>query len=307
MTAIRPLIPPKEDMERQPMLTVVCGETGVGKTFRNVIEIYQYLEDNPSIGKKGRKVLIFDVNDDDYPMFSTVSPDHLRKLKNIQARRIRPLTKDGRNMTIEEKRELVEKMVNQFKEGLLVLEDLDKYMTGAKGQTVVGLLTTNRHNGLDILIGHQSIAKVTTTEWQNCTCLRLHQQVDDIHKYRDRIPNYFLVRIASFIVEEQYDLANQLWSDGKIAKYTYKKQRSFFVYIDMRRLKISGCSQQAFIRAAKKFVDAEQQRKIKMMLLERDHKDKPLYKNRKEATIKLITNLLRHHESNRESPVQQAA
>ncbi len=290
---------------RQPMLMVVVGETGVGKTFRNVITIYQYLMKIPRTGKKARKALMFDVNDDDYPMFHTVSPDHIHKLKSVQARRIRPITPEGKNMTIDEKREVVEKMIHNFKDGLLVTEDLDKYMTGAKGQSIVGLLTTNRHNGLDIMISHQSIAKITTTEWQNCTWLRIHHQVDDISRYENRIPNYFLVRIATFIVDEQYKLANKAWSKGEISEYKYKKQRSFFVYVDMRKLKIQGCSQAAFIRAAKKFIDMEQQKRINMMMDELDANDQPKYASRREATIHLIIEYLEHHQPREENPLPE--
>ena len=46
--------------DRQPMLMIVCGETGVGKTYRTVFEIEQYIKDDKKTGKKGRKVLIFE-------------------------------------------------------------------------------------------------------------------------------------------------------------------------------------------------------------------------------------------------------
>lgn len=276
----------KQD-ERQPMLMLVCGETGVGKTFRNILEIENYLRDNPLLNRKGRKVLIFDVNDDDYECYTTVNPDFIRDLKLIRARRIRPLTRFGQTMSIEEKRDMVERMVKQFTDGLLVLEDLDKYMTGAKGQTIVGLLTTNRHHGMDIMISHQSIAKITTTEFQNCTWLRLHKQVDDITRYRNRIPNYFLVRIATLIVEEQYLIGNI----------------RYFVYVNMRKLKLRGCSAEAFIRACKKYLDTEENAMIRRMMLERNFQGKLLYKNRNEVVIKLINELMRYHELNYQSPI----
>lgn len=276
----------KQD-ERQPMLMLVCGETGVGKTFRNILEIENYLRDNPLLFRKGRKVLIFDVNDDDYECYTTVDPDFIRDLRLIRARRIRPLTKYGQTMSIEEKRDMVERMVKQFTDGLLVLEDLDKYMTGAKGQTIVGLLTTNRHHGLDIMISHQSIAKITTTEFQNCTWLRLHKQVDDVTRYRNRIPNYFLVRIATLIVEEQYLIGNI----------------RYFVYVNMRKLKLRGCSVQAFIRACKKYLDTEENAMIRRMMLERNFQGKLLYKDRNEVVVKLIGELLRYHELSYQSPI----
>lgn len=273
--------------ERQPMLMLVCGETGVGKTFRNILEIENYLRNNPILARLGRKVLIFDVNDDDYECYMTVSPDHIRELRIIRARRIRPLTRCGEMMSLIEKRDTVERMVKQFMDGLLVLEDLDKYMVGAKGQTIVGLLTTNRHHGLDIMISHQSIAKITTTEFQNCTWLRLHKQVDDITRYRNRIPNYFLVRIATLIVEEQYLIGNI----------------RFFVYVNMRKLRIRGCSQQAYIRACKKYLDTEENGMIKRMMMERDFQGKLIHKNRNEVVVKLIDELLRYHEVNYQSPI----
>jgi hypothetical protein len=272
---------------RQPLLMLVCGETGVGKTHQNKKEIENYLKPDPGIKRIGRKVLIFDVNDDDYECYLTVDPKYIRNLKNIAARRIRPITSCGETMSIEEKRDMVERMVKQFTNGLLVLEDLDKYMTGAKGQTIVGLLTTNRHSGLDIMISHQSIAKITTTEFQNCTWIRLHKQVDDVSRYRNRIPNYFLVRIASLIVEEQYLIGNI----------------RFFVYINMRKLQIRGCSETAFIRACKKYIDTEENSMIKRMMLERDFQGRLLYKNRNEVVVKLILELLRYHELNKNSPL----
>ena len=276
----------KQD-ERQPLLMLVCGETGVGKTFRNILEIENYLRDYPEVNRKGRKVLIFDVNDDDYQCYTTVSPDFIRDLRLIRARRIRPLTRFGQTMSTDEKRDLVERMVKQFTDGLLVLEDIDKYMASAKGQTIVSLLTTNRHHGLDIMISHQSIAKITTTEFQNCTWLRLHKQVDDVTRYRNRIPNYFLVRIATMIVEEQYLIGNTF----------------FFVYVNMRKLKLRGCSIEAYIRACKKYIDTEENGMVRRMMLERDFHGRLIYKNRNEVVVKLIGELLRYHEVNFQSPI----
>jgi hypothetical protein len=240
--------------------------------------------------------LVFDVNDDDYPQFPTVSVKHIHLLKSIRPRRIRPIKEDGRNMSTEEKRDVVELMVNEFKEGLLVLEDLDKYMVGAKGQSVVGLLTTNRHNKLDIMISHQSIAKITTTEWQNCTWLRLHHQVDDVSRYESRIPNFFVVRIATYIVDEQYEMANDAFAEGLIDEKEYKQRKSFFVYVNMRKLKIRGCSMNAFIRACKKYIDSHGQKRIRDLLQEKDLYDKPVYKNKLAVMVKIIRDLMRLFE-----------
>jgi regulation of enolase protein 1 (concanavalin A-like superfamily) len=170
---------------------------------------------------------------------------------------------------------------------------------------MIGALCTVRHKGIDLLLTHQSIAKISTTEWQNCTWLRLHHQVDDITRYRERIPKYQLVRMAQFIVDEQYELAHTANAAGKINEAEFKKRKSFFVYVDMRRQKVLGCSKDSFIRAAKKFIDQEESRKVGMMLQERDWSDKPVYANRNAVVIKLITEKLKFHEEKVIYPMEE--
>lgn len=301
----KPIVYKVEELERQPMVYLVCGETGVGKTFRNQLEIKRYMQNDPdtlftnaegSVEKQGRKALVFDTNDDDYS-YRTVSPDHINLLTQVAARRIRPFNPDGSPMSEDQKKEVVAKILKYYQNGLVVLDDIDHYMTGAKGQAMIGALCTVRHKGIDLLLTHQSIAKISTTEWQNCTWLRLHHQVDDITRYRERIPKYSLVRIAQHIVDEQYDLAHLAYSTGKISENEFKRRKAFFVYVDMRRQKIFGCSRDAFIRACKKFMDQELNRKITMMLQERDWENKTVYANRNEAAIKIISDFLRFHEN----------
>ncbi len=299
----KPIVYSNEDLERDPFVMLIIGEMGVGKTFRTNQEIKYYMMDNVETGKKGRKVLAFDTNSHDYPLFRTVSPNHIKALTKVAARRILPFKLGGKAMSNIEKREVAEKIVNHFKNGLVVLDDTDSYMSGAKGQSLIGALTTVRHKGIDILFSHQSLGKVTTTQFQACTFIRLHHQVDPVTKYKERIPNYPIVRIAQLIVNEQYDLCSKAMDEGKFeTESEYKKQRSFFVYIDMRRRKVSGCTRAAYIRACKRFIDQEEKTTIRMMLNERDFYDKPIYENRNAAIIELISNYLRYHDSKLQHP-----
>ena len=299
----KPISYKKEDLERQPMIMLVCGETGVGKTYRNKQEIKHYMMNNLLMGKKGRKVLAFDTNDDDYPQFRTVSPNHLKALTKVSSRRIRPFNSDGSPMDNDEKKEVITKIMKHYKNGLVVLDDIDHYMTGAKGQSMIGALCTVRHKGIDIVLTHQSVAKITTSEWQNCTWLRLHHQVDDVTRYRERIPKYQMVRIGQLIVDEQYELCSNAFAMGKITELEYKIQKSFFVYVNMREQRIKGCSRAAFIRACKKFIDQEESRKVKMLLNEQDFDGNNIYKTKNEAIVKLISDKLRYHEDGLNSPM----
>lgn len=292
----KPIAYQKEDLERQPMIMLVCGETGVGKTYRNKLEIKRYMTDDPVTGKKGRKVLAFDTNDDDYPEFRTVSPNHLKALTKVASRRIRPFNTDGSPMDDNDKKEVVDKILNHFRNGMIVLDDIDHYMAGAKGQSMIGALCTVRHKGIDVLLTHQSVAKITTSEWQNCTWLRLHHQVDDVTRYRDRIPKYQMVRIAQLIVDEQYDMCSRAFAMGEITESAYKVQKSFFVYVNMRHRKIMGCSRAAFIRACKRYIDQEEGKKVRMLLQERDFKGKHKYKDRNAAIVKMICDYTLYHD-----------
>ncbi len=300
----KPIAYSNEDLQRDPFVMLIIGEMGVGKTYRTNQEIKYYMVDNPKTGKKGRKVLAFDTNGHDYPTFKTVNPNYIKALTRIAARRILPLKQGGIPMNNIEKREVAEKIVNHFKNGLVVLDDTDSYMASAKGQSLIGALTTVRHKGIDILFSHQSLAKVTTTQFQACTWIRLHHQVDPVTKYKDRIPNYPLVRIAQLIVNEQYDLCSQAMDNGDFTtEQAYKRQKSFFVYIDMRRRKVIGCTRSAYIRACKRFIDQEEKATIRMLLSERDFYNKPIYPNRNDAIIKMILKYLRYHDNKLRNPI----
>lgn len=295
----KPIRYSKAELERQPMIMLVCGETGVGKTYRNKQEIKKYLRDDPVKKRPGRKVLAFDTNDDDYPEFRSVNPNHVKALTVAAARRIRPYHIDGRPMDTADKKVVVEKILKHFRNGLVVLDDIDHYMSGAKGQSMIGALCTVRHKGIDILLTHQSIAKITTSEWQNCTWLRLHHQVDDVTRYRERIPRYALVRIAQLIVDEQYQASSRAFAAGRFSQAVFQERKSFFVYINMREQKLSGCCRRAFIRNAKRYLDQEEGKKIRMLLNEQSFAGVPVYKDRNAVLMKLIGELLLCHEVGR--------
>lgn len=292
----------KDELERDPMVMLICGEMGVGKTYRSLLEIKWYMTNMPEVNKKGRKVLVFDVNGADYPDFKTVNPNYIKALTKVAPRRILPFKNNRNPMTTAEKKEVVSKILDHYKNGLVVLDDIDSYMAGQKGQDMIGALVTVRHKGLDMLLSHQSISKITTTEWEACTWLRLHHQVDDVTRYRDRIPKYKMVRLAQLIVNEQYELGIKAMTDGKLSPLEYKIRKSFFVYVNMREQKIMGCSRAAFIRACKRLIDQEEGKKIRRLLNEQDFYGKPIYKDRNAVIIKLISDYLRHHDSGNTPP-----
>jgi hypothetical protein len=244
------------DLERTPLLTIVCGMKGVGKTWQGVKDIDRYVIDNPRTGKRGRKVLILDFNNEEsYQKYKAVLPKYIKTLTEPRARRIPPFDEQGKGYDLDKMKAVAEYAIFNFKNGLLVLEDIDKYMTGAKGKSLIGAMTTNRHSGMDLLITHQSVSKVTQTEWQNAAFVRLHHQLDDVDRISDALPNYPLMKIAQIIVDRRYYEAVRQYKElGAIDEDEFKKRRSFFVYIDMLEHKIIGGTPEEFRVAAMEFI-----------------------------------------------------
>jgi hypothetical protein len=244
------------ELERQPLLTIVCGMKGVGKTYQGLKEIDRYIMDNPRTGKKGRKALILDFNNEEsYQKYKAVLPKYIKALTETKARRIPPFDEHGKQYDLDKMKQVAEYVIFNFKNGLLVLEDIDKYMVGAKGKSLIGAMTTNRHSGMDIMITHQSVSKVTQTEWQNAAFVRLHHQLDDVDRIEDSLPNYPLMKIAQILVDRRYYEAVRQYKElNAISDDEFKKRRSFFVYIDMLEHKIIGGTADEFKAAVMEFI-----------------------------------------------------
>ena len=130
--------------------------------------------------------------------------------------------------------------MHYYRGGLLVLEDINKYLTETKDAKIIGALTTNRHRDLDIYIHLQSLSALTTRMWQNCNVIRFHYQLDDIDRYKARIPFYELLKIAQLMVNEKY----------------FNGDERFFCYVMCQQNKIKGAfSKKDFIVACRMYLE----------------------------------------------------
>lgn len=256
------------------MIMIAVGQTGVGKTHRSCIEIDDYVR----IHK--RKALIFDVNCEaayaKYPSiaFDVDKEDDFERANPIVAlshprgRRVIPFKKNGNPFDNKDKAKTALTCLHYFSHGLLVLEDINTYQTSFASQDFVSILVNNRHRNQDILIHLQSLAKIATTLWQNLTIIRMHRQNDDPKRYRDRIPNYELVKIADNIVKSEFNKGN----------------RHFYVYVNVRTDKISGATQEQFTEAAKTYAIREARMEVQQLLSDIDpKKGTKRYRNFQEA------------------------
>lgn len=245
---------------RQPIIMIAVGETGVGKTFRTVQEIDQHVKPDPKTGRDGRKVLIFDTNSEDaYSKYRTIDydcskdnpSDAARSIINfntIEVRRVVPFNKLTREpMSTDEKYRTAINLIKNFRNGLILLEDINTYTNSMAGDDFISVMVNNRHRGQDIVLHLQSLSRVTTILWQNVTIIRLHKIVDNIERYKDRLPNYALFRIATQIVHAEYIRGN----------------KRFFVYVNIRTENISGCTIKAFKEAAYNFIQTNCKKELK--------------------------------------------
>jgi len=196
---------------REPLLIIATGQKGVGKTHTTKQLIAQYTQPNPSTGKKARKVLIYDVNME-YTQFKAIALKDLKKftLQNrIEVRRVLPRLPNGKIATIDEMMEIMNEILSSYAGGLLVLEDINRYLIGTQTQDIIGTIATNRHRDLDIIIHLQSLAAVTPRMWQNTSSVRFHKQMDAIDRYANRIPYFEILKIAQILVENQYENGNE--------------------------------------------------------------------------------------------------
>jgi hypothetical protein len=238
---------------REPQLIVATGTKGVGKTYKTCQIIQEYLTPDIKIGKKPRKVLIFDVNGEynneelikngfrfRTKILALKDVEEWSKQSRVEVRRILPVDANGNEVGTEKYSEILGVILHYFRGGMLILEDINKYLVETRDAKIIGALTTNRHRDLDIYIHLQSLAPLTTRMWQNANVIRFHYQMDDVDRYKARIPNYELFKIAQLMVNEKY----------------YKGEERFFCYVMNQLNKIVGSfSKKDFIIACRQYLE----------------------------------------------------
>jgi hypothetical protein len=215
-------------MAREPLLMIAFGRKGAGKSYATFELIKKYKVGNPQKGVKPRRVLIFDVNDEytGIPSISLKDIVHFSIHPVVEVRRIRPF-KDGNGlkMNIEEMVVALEFILNNYRNGLLLIEDVNRYISESMPKDIYGNIATQRHNGVDLIAHVQSIGRITPKLWANTTVIRFHKQSESIARHRGKYEEKFeYLSIAENIVNKRYMSGD---------KY-------FFLYCDILAEKIYG-------------------------------------------------------------------
>lgn len=237
--------------QREAGMVVCTGIQGVGKTYQNMHIIKEYVKDKFYNKVKGRKCLIMDTNgeytEDQFAKndIEGFNPKRIA-LKDIEewskaniaeCRRI-----DAKNVGIKEKKEILEYLLKVYRNGMLVIEDINTYIISVTFmEEIVGGLVNLRHRAVDILISYQSLRPVEPRIWQNARWVRMHYQADNVNDIKGKVNNPTLFKIAQLIVNNRYMAGD----------------KRFFVYIHNFTNKIEGkFTKKEFVDAAIQYLNA---------------------------------------------------
>lgn len=220
---------------REPKLGMAVGKKGIGKTYQTKILIESYVYGNPEKGVDPRRVLILDVNDEfvDYKAISMKDLVRFSVMPTAEIRRVRPFNEQtGIRLTLKEIANQLWDILHYFRGGMLLIEDINKYVGDHLPTDIVGAICSNRHTDLDIIMHFQSIGRITTKVWQNANWLRFHKNSDSIERHRNKFPDkYEMFSIAENIVNTQY----------------FNDNPRYFMYVDLDEEKLKGKMSEAII------------------------------------------------------------
>lgn len=264
-------------------MLLVAGRKGVGKTYQTLSHISNYLKTTDT--KQGRKVLIFDVNNE----YGNVKLDHknlsfpnigLIKLSQVPAfakvekpfaRRVSIFKENGQRMNLSEMADTLGYILQHYRNGMLLIEDISKFITDSMPGDLIGSICTQRHVSVDVVIHVQTVGKLFNPKlWGNCNEVRLHKADDTVERHKQKISG----NIEHLLIME------------KLIELKYKSgDVRFCCYLDKDYGKIKGrFTKSEFKQAVELYLSSNYSRVLKPLLDKRDiYTGHLLYKNQTDA------------------------
>lgn len=187
-----------EQKEREALFGIAVGKKGVGKTYCTLQLVQSYLKGDPANGIPPRKVLFLDVNNeygnvkgDQNPEFAHIKAISLNDIRRftyhpkIEARRVSVMKEGGGKMTLNEVAEALQVILENYMNGLLIIEDINKFVSDSMPNDLIGSIVTQRHLSVDIITHYQTIGKIAHPKiWGNCNWIRLHKCEDTVERHK---------------------------------------------------------------------------------------------------------------------------
>ncbi len=241
---------------RDCIVILVVGKKKVGKTHETICELDAAAMGSATV--KPRKSLIFDVNNEfsdfkfkDYqrriPALAIKDIGRFSASNICEIRRIAPFWDDGRKMSTNDMQEVLGIIMDTFRNGILLVEDLNRYIGDSIGSDLIGSLATVRHVGLDVICHYQQISRAGNPKLLgNANYIRFHKTNDPVSRHEKKFEEKTeLLRLAENIINYYYNIK----SNEEDGKYKY-----MFVWVDVDESKIRAGNYP--------FTDADIQRSI---------------------------------------------
>jgi|7_EtaG_2_1085326.scaffolds.fasta_scaffold16812_3 hypothetical protein len=268
--------------KREALLGIAIGRKGVGKTYSTLQMIQDYL-------KTGRKVLILDVNNefsdvknDQNKNFTHIKAMHLEDVKKftvsnkVEARRIATMKVGGGKMNLSEIADALHHILENYQHGLLLIEDLNKFVSDSLPNDLMGSIVTQRHLSVDVITHFQSVGKIAHPKlWANCNWVRFHKCDDVVERHKSKFAgNIEHLLILEKMVDIEYNKGN----------------KRFFAYLNKDYGTLQGnFTKKQFQYAIYNYMQDNYNKVVKPMLNKKDiMTGKNIYKDHKDLATKLI-------------------
>lgn len=260
-------------MGRQPILTAAVGKKGVGKSFLTLQVLRRYVAGSAEI--KPRRALILDVNDEymDVPSIDLKNITWFSMHPKIELRRIRIFKDNGKKMSLNEISDTLSYVLENYRDGALLIEDINKYVADNYGTDIIGGIVTQRHVDCDMIIHYQNVGRAGHPKiLGNLNILRMHKTSDSVARHENKFEErYEMLKIAENIVNMKY---RGYEIDGK----EYDANIRYYLYCNFDTERIVGkFTLREVERAVKEYIWTNENHTIKPMLRMRNEKGGFLY------------------------------
>ena len=275
--------------KREALLGIAIGRKGVGKTYSTLQLIQSYLRGNAQLGTRPRKVLILDVNNE----FTDVKNDqnqnfqHIKAMRledvakftvsnRVEARRISVMKPEGGKMNLTEIAEALHHILENYQHGLLLIEDINKFISDSLPNDLMGSIVTQRHVSVDVITHFQSVGKIAHPKlWANCNWIRYHKCDDTVERHKSKFSgNITHLYLLETLVNIEYAKGN----------------KRFYAFLDKDEAVIQGnFTKRQFQYAIYTFLQDNYAKAVKPLLNKRNiMSGEKVYTDHKDLATKLI-------------------
>ena len=263
--------------KRQPGLILVIGCKGSGKTYTTKKLLEGGVVGDAITGAKPRKALIIDVNGEfvDYKTISLRDIARFTVHPKIEIRRLITYKDDGKVLKLSEIADMLNTVLENYKNGTLLVEDLTVYISDSLPKDVIGAICRQRHMGVDMILHFQMLGKaahpklIANANWiriHHCTTLT-REKMKNFGDYTDAI------MLAQILVNTEYEKREKSRHYNKKDKKVY-----FYAWINLDNHQLKGdFDKEMLAEAIHEFINQNESQTINIYLKKKDKTGRCLY------------------------------